>query len=189
MRRRLLDAALQVFAERGYDAASVEEVAAAAGFTKAAVYSNFGGKDDLFLALMDAQITSRVEAARRAVAEMPVEPRSADALARVGQVLTEALTREREWQLLFLDYWRRAVRDESVRRRFRQHRRALRASIAAAIGPAVPEAPGGAGLGRHDVVTVVLAVSNGLAIERLTGPATVPDDLFGRILTALAAAG
>jgi AcrR family transcriptional regulator len=183
VRRRLLDAAVRVFAGAGYEAASLDQVAAAAGFTKGAVYSNFASKDELFFALMEEYITGRVVAAREVLRSHPGGAASPVALAEVGRRLTEALTREREWQVLFLDYWRRAVRDEQVRRQFLQHRRALRASIATAVDQdAVPE-----GFTRDEVVTLILALSNGLAIERLTDPKTVPDDLFGRLLLALPA--
>src|SRR5271165_3909467 len=51
-REHLLQAAAQVFAERGFHGTSLDEVAAAAGFSKGAVYSNFRNKEDLFLALL-----------------------------------------------------------------------------------------------------------------------------------------
>jgi AcrR family transcriptional regulator len=51
-RRRLLDAAADVFAEQGFRAASLTDVADRAGYTIGAVYSNFAGKDELFHALM-----------------------------------------------------------------------------------------------------------------------------------------
>lgn len=47
----LLDAAEEVFARRGFEGASLEEIAEAAGFTRGAIYKNFGGKEDLFLAV------------------------------------------------------------------------------------------------------------------------------------------
>lgn len=50
-RQRLLDAAAEVFAEVGLDAASVEAVCERAGFTRGAFYSNFSSKDELFLEL------------------------------------------------------------------------------------------------------------------------------------------
>lgn len=50
-RADLLAAARQVFAAKGYEGASVGDVAAAAGYTKGAVYANFGSKEDLFLEL------------------------------------------------------------------------------------------------------------------------------------------
>ena len=52
-RRRLLDAAAEVFARRGFHGASVEDIAAHAGFTQGALYANFAGKEGLFLAVID----------------------------------------------------------------------------------------------------------------------------------------
>jgi AcrR family transcriptional regulator len=68
VRRRLLNAALDVCAELGFDNASVGQVASAAGLTKGAVYSNFANKDDLFFAMMTAQVLHRVETVRTAMA-------------------------------------------------------------------------------------------------------------------------
>src|SRR5439155_16585739 len=51
-RSHLLAAAAEVFAERGFHAATLDQIADAAGFSKGAVYSNFASKDDLFLALI-----------------------------------------------------------------------------------------------------------------------------------------
>jgi AcrR family transcriptional regulator len=51
-RRRLIDAASEVFCERGFRVASLTDVADLAGYTIGAVYSNFSSKDELFRALM-----------------------------------------------------------------------------------------------------------------------------------------
>ena len=64
VRRRLLDAALEVFAEHGFDTANLDQVAAAAGLTKGAIYSNFAGKDDLFYAMMSEQVLALVGSIR-----------------------------------------------------------------------------------------------------------------------------
>jgi AcrR family transcriptional regulator len=50
--QRLLDAALKLIAKKGLEAASVENIAAAAGYTRGAFYSNFNSKDDLFIELL-----------------------------------------------------------------------------------------------------------------------------------------
>jgi AcrR family transcriptional regulator len=50
--QRLLDAAQKVIAKKGLEAASVENIAAAAGYTRGAFYSNFSSKDDLFIELL-----------------------------------------------------------------------------------------------------------------------------------------
>ena len=54
-RERLLAAAVAVFADRGINGASVEEICEAAGFTRGAFYSNFADKSELVLALLEAQ--------------------------------------------------------------------------------------------------------------------------------------
>jgi AcrR family transcriptional regulator len=47
----LLDAAEDVFARRGFEGAALEEIAEAAGYTRGAIYKNFGSKEELFLAV------------------------------------------------------------------------------------------------------------------------------------------
>ncbi|WP_193046025.1 TetR/AcrR family transcriptional regulator [Mycolicibacterium baixiangningiae] len=54
-RRILLDAAEEVFARKGLTGAALEEIADAAGFTRGAIYSQFGAKETLFLAVVDRQ--------------------------------------------------------------------------------------------------------------------------------------
>jgi AcrR family transcriptional regulator len=50
--QRLLDAAQKVIAKKGLEGASVEDIAAAAGYSRGAFYSNFGSKSDLFIELL-----------------------------------------------------------------------------------------------------------------------------------------
>ena len=45
----LLDAAEEVFAKKGFEGASLEEIADTAGYTRGAIYKHFGGKEELFL--------------------------------------------------------------------------------------------------------------------------------------------
>ncbi len=70
-RKYLLDAAAAVFAARGFHEASLDEIAASAGFTKGAIYSNFGSKADLFLALADRREKARFTALVRAARAQP----------------------------------------------------------------------------------------------------------------------
>lgn len=55
VRQILLDAAEEVFARKGLTGAALEEIAEAAGFTRGAIYSQFGAKEKLFLAVVDRQ--------------------------------------------------------------------------------------------------------------------------------------
>jgi AcrR family transcriptional regulator len=60
-RAEILDAAETVFAERGFGQTSLERVAEHAGYTRGAVYANFAGKDDLFLAVLDRWLDRDIE--------------------------------------------------------------------------------------------------------------------------------
>jgi AcrR family transcriptional regulator len=185
VRRRLLDSALQVFAERGYAGASLDEVAAAAGLTKGAIYSNFASKDELFFAMMSDQVMTRIEIIRTVLAQPAADLQKTRALSELGRLLTEAFTEQRDWELVLLEFWRRAVSDDEVRPQFLAHRRALRTAIADSVEQALGRFPEVSGLSVDEVVTVVLALFNGLAIERYVDPDLVSGDLFGRVLTVL----
>ncbi|MGB5794672.1 MAG: helix-turn-helix domain-containing protein [Mycolicibacter algericus] len=52
-RSLLLDAAEEVFAEKGFTTATLDDIAQAAGYTKGAIYKHFGAKEELFLAVSD----------------------------------------------------------------------------------------------------------------------------------------
>jgi len=52
-RSLLLDAAEEVFAEKGFASATLDDIARTAGYTKGAIYKHFAAKEDLFLALSD----------------------------------------------------------------------------------------------------------------------------------------
>src|SRR6187549_941860 len=60
-RALVLAAARRVFLERGYSGATLEAIAEEAGFSKGVVYSQFAGKPDLFLALLESRIVERAE--------------------------------------------------------------------------------------------------------------------------------
>lgn len=179
VRSRVLQAAGEVFAERGFTAATLDQVAAAAGFTKGAVYSNFASKDELFLALMEAEVAGRVEvveAALRATGDL------ASALAAVG---TELSRRDSTWQLLFLEFWQRAVRDPEVRRAFVASRRALRERVTEVVERFLTERPVRGGWDAPSLTVVLLALANGLALESLPDPGAVAGDLLTRVLADL----
>lgn len=60
-RDALLDAAEEVFVERGVTGASVEQIAAEAGFSRGAVYDHFGSKEELLLAVMNRFISRQLD--------------------------------------------------------------------------------------------------------------------------------
>jgi AcrR family transcriptional regulator len=114
-RDHLLAAAAQVFAERGFHGATLDEVAQVAGFTKGAVYSNFKNKDDLFLALFKANY-ERGMAQLMATLENSVVP-AVDRLSDFVALIQEESRRTPNSALLYLEFWLYAARNPEARAR------------------------------------------------------------------------
>lgn len=179
-RRRVLEAAAEVFAERGYEASSLEEVAAAAGFSKGAVYSNFANKHELFLALMRERIEQRVEAVRDATDRPGTVAERSE---RAGKELERLLTSERDWHLLFIEFWARAVRDPELGRELAEQRRPMRTLIARFLDEQAAQLELRLAIPSEHLAVIALALSNGLAIEYLADPDTVDPGLHGTALS------
>jgi len=60
-REQLLDVGRALFAERGYDGTSVEEIAARAGVSKPIVYEHFGGKEGLYAVVVDREVQALMD--------------------------------------------------------------------------------------------------------------------------------
>jgi AcrR family transcriptional regulator len=113
-RDHLLAAAAEVFAERGFHGATLDEVAAVAGFTKGAVYSNFKNKEDLFLALFKANYDREMDALRATLTDptAPPENRIADF---VGLIRDQTRQSGNNFSLLYQEFWLYAARNPVVR--------------------------------------------------------------------------
>jgi AcrR family transcriptional regulator len=99
-REHLMDAAATVFARDGFHAASLDDVAALAGFTKGAVYSNFKSKDDLFLAVFDHRLDREAE---EMASVLEQEGTGVDGqLPQVRSVIER--TWDDEWTALYLEF-------------------------------------------------------------------------------------
>lgn len=88
----LLDAALEVFAEKGFAAARMEDIAARAGAAKGTVYLYFPGKEAVFEALVRSAVIPNLERAEALAAahEGPVEPLLRQLMATLGGVIRDS---------------------------------------------------------------------------------------------------
>ena len=178
-RAELLDAAARVFADRGYDGASVEAVSEAAGFSTGAVYSNFKGKEDLFLALYEERIARRRKELRDAVERAGGRTAGLDAAAAGA---ADALGRDREWFLLYLEFALRAARDDTFRRRFGALRQEGLAELADGLAEGLAHAGQDSLVEPADLARTIRALSYGLAIDELVDPDGDAPALLGRTL-------
>ena len=181
-RAELLDAAARVFAERGFHGASVDEVAASAGYSTGALYSNFSGKEDLFLALLEAQIDRFADELGEAVGdESTVDARVAGG----AQRWMAFLDREPAMVQLFMEFWAYAVRNPPVRERLAPRYAAARAVVAGLIERSACDLGLELSMPAAELAKAVDALADGLALQRLVEPAAVPDALFGEVLSLL----
>ncbi len=178
-RTSLLDAAAEVFSRRGFHAASVDEVAETAGFSKGAVYSNFASKEDLFLALLDRRLAHEVVAwdtISRHIGAPPEEP------ARNQPSFATAIGEDRTWNLLVIEFFLYAMRDDRVRPKLAARFHDLRQVMREQLTPLF------AAHGRTPTLPIpylpwiIFALGAGLSIQGYLDPDALPADLYERAL-------
>ena len=169
-RERLLDAAAQVFAERGFEAASIDEVAAAAGYTKGAVYSNFASKTDLVIALIQRRM--EVQSAQYA---QRFAGRDSDEIAReMLKSVDELAESERQFVILAVEFWLHAMRDERARFLIAEQYEVARTFVGkflidSGYETRVPEPR----LEPREMAIVIEALGTGLAMQALLDPGRI----------------
>lgn len=181
-RQRVIDAAREVFAERGVFGATVEDICAHAGFTRGAFYSNFGGKDEVLRELLAQEHAALLARVDEGLARLDTRSIEADAAAgdggRLATTEIERLLRsvpvDRRFFLIQSELEIHALRDPAVVREFSAAQAAFRARIADVV------ANGLARVGRELVVDLDDATDAILAIvERSTRRALLVGDESG----------
>jgi AcrR family transcriptional regulator len=181
-RERLLDAAANLFAERGFRGASVADVAAQAGLTKGALYWHFKSKEELFFALLE----ERVDRHLRALMDLTGgAPRDQETAARVSSGIAELVDQQRPLVLLMHEYWALAVRDPEVCQRYVERQRSLTESLAQALEARHRTTGVALTVPAQRLATAIVALANGLAIDHIADPNAVPEDLFGEMLSLI----
>jgi AcrR family transcriptional regulator len=186
-RAELIATAATVFSRRGYKGASVEEIAEEAGYSHGAVYSNFEGKADLFLAVFEDYMAERVrELAETQSALPPDAPLEARARALADQWM-DRLTRDRESVALHMEFIAHADRDPELARRFGTRSSAMREAVSRYISQYQEEAGVELALSADDLALVLRALGIGLAVESLVSPDAVRHNLYGDFVELLVA--
>ena len=175
----LMSSAAKVFARRGLQQASIDEVAEDAGFTKGAFYANFKSKEELFLAMLDERFAGRLEEIERAAGG---EEEPEEQARRAGLDFSQYLAADPEWQRLFFEFAAYAARNEEFREELVTRYGALRDRIASMYERRATELGVKPPVPYEQVAVMTFAMANGIALERLLEPDAVPDDLFGTML-------
>jgi AcrR family transcriptional regulator len=179
-RALLLEAAAQVFARKGYAGASVEEIAESAGFSTGALYSNFAGKDELFIELLSSRNTSRLAEAAM-IASDPADSLE-ESRKRLSRFFLEVTDRDRDLVPLQVEFWLYAVRRPEFQEQFAAQSRSYRDALAEVLTNRAKNRGQADNAPYDDVATAVLALFQGLMQLRRVDPTLVPEDLYGTAL-------
>jgi len=175
-RERLLEAAARTFARKGYAGATVEEIAESAGYTIGALYSNFEGKQELFLELMSGRATRR----RAAVAEMLRAEDGRDPVEALAEVLERTGSPDPDLMALRAEFWLYAVRNPDAMGALTAQRREQVDALVDVVSAAMETRDAPPGVSARAVATVALAMFQGLARQRRIDPDRVSGELLAQ---------
>lgn len=177
-----MQAARRLFLTRGFTRVTIEDVAARAGYTRGAVYSNFANKGELFLALVDERFEARRD---HAASELPPTATAAQHVDALARVLAADAAQSREWLTAEVEFAAFAATDPQLSGRVmaaqQQGREALAALLdercrAIGITPALPP---------EELAIVVASLTRGLTIEFLVDLSTDVPGLLAATLRRL----
>ena len=176
-REELLAAAKRVFARRGYRGASVEEIADEAGYSHGAVYSNFNGKADLFLAVFEQTMANRVrglsEARDLAEGSLPERAR------KLADHWMRTVTADREALLLDHEFTLHAARDPELSERFGNRGAATRTALQRFLEWEEQQGNLELPMPAEKLALLFSALGIGLALEWLNEPDAIPGGVYG----------
>jgi AcrR family transcriptional regulator len=184
-RAQLLEAAQRVFLRDGFHGASLDAIAEEAGYTTGAVYSNFKGKDDLFLAVLDAEARRRFplhsEAMRRAGS---IE----EGLRASARELAGYAREHPEWTAVYVEFWTHASRRPELRRRVAEQHERLLDTVGGLLEEWMARWDVEFKLPAREVIRGVYAISRGMGLEALLAdePGTIATQQFEQMFLAYA---
>jgi AcrR family transcriptional regulator len=176
-RAQLLDAAARVYARRGFESATLDEVAEEAGFTKGAVYDHFGSKENLLFALLDEHLSTQI--AEQITLFDPAVDTAERPRAGADRWMRQ-LDEDPDAFRLFVEAWVRSQRDDALREKVLAGVEAWRRTFTgfgrARVDEGAIEVPDEA---LERFATVMLALGIGFGMLRLSDPDSVPGELLG----------
>lgn len=174
----LIAAATEVFGRRGYEGAALEQIADTAGFTRGAIYKNFGSKEDLFFAVVD-RLNEQVVDAFRAIA--PDNSPTEWDISQLAELWRASVTEYEDFFAIGKEHELYVLRNPAARKRAAEHRRKQQALIAAFIEEWAERSGASLRLPAATVASVLLATADGLTYAaRVHG-----EDLFAPFLEIL----
>jgi AcrR family transcriptional regulator len=171
----------QVFARRGFHAATVDEVAEAAGYTKGAVYSNFANKEELFLALLDQRLATQLQQVEGLYAIESSQELAAAMRGRTEQEFAAA----RDFGVLMVEFSLYAMRNPAAQAELAQRYRQLRGRLAELIAKRYASHQSTPPMPAEHLAALVLATDAGLFLQYSAEPGALPWELHADAMLQL----
>src|ERR1700756_4370519 len=181
-RDKLFEAAARVFEEAGIGGASIEAIAAEAGFTRGAFYSNFASKEELIIAMLEDHVEQSIRRNLDLLAQHKNLDDFLDALKSMDRSRQDPLGRS---PLLHMEMILFVARAEKRRPELAKRLRARRKLIADIVEAAQKNSGRNARLNPDWTGAIVLALEDGFRLPRLIDPETTPADSFLRAINDL----
>ncbi|WP_439364292.1 TetR/AcrR family transcriptional regulator [Bradyrhizobium sp. DASA03005] len=181
-RDRLFEAAARAFEEDGIGGASIEAIAAAAGFTRGAFYSNFASKDELIIAMLEDHVAQSIRRNMDILAQHDNLDDFIAALKTMDRSRQDPLGRS---PLLHMEMILFVARAEKRRPELAKRLRGRRKLVADIIEATLKSNGRNHNLEPPWMAAIVLALEDGFRLHRLIDPETTPADSFLRALTDL----
>ncbi|MEY9858115.1 AcrR family transcriptional regulator [Catenulispora sp. GAS73] len=177
---KLLDAALEAFAENGFGGTRIEDVCERAGYTRGAFYSNFASKEELFFALFDRHAERVLERFEKQAAALGTGPLT---LADIAAALAEFDEAERTWYLVTTEFTLSAIRDPEAAQRLAEHDAGLRAEAVRLLGELLTRAGMRvrAGVELESLVRMLIAIREGALAQSYVEPGELPPGTLERL--------
>ena len=137
----------------------------------------------VFRGEIDEEFAWRLDQLRAALDEAPHDPAAGAEVA--GRSMMRALAAHQDLHVLFSEFRVHADRSPATRRRFARRRRQIRATLAETVAAYAERADVELTMPADHLATVLLALTNGLALERLGQEDAVPDEIFGEVIATL----
>ncbi|TDD44259.1 TetR/AcrR family transcriptional regulator [Saccharopolyspora elongata] len=180
---RLLDAALETFADRGFYGASIEEICDRADLTRGAFYYNYRTKEDLFFALFDLHAQRVIDRLTQAIEEMRDAPDPLGTLIARTNAVDDS---ERRWYLLSTEFTLHAIRNPETARALAEHDRRLRDEIVRLLGTLFDRLGRQAAVDLDSLARFITALHEGSLAQSLVEPDQLaPDELATAYLPPL----
>ena len=176
---KLFEAAARVFEDQGIGGASIEAIAAAAGFTRGAFYSNFKSKDELIIAMIEDHVEQSIRHNLDLLDKHKNLADFIDALKTIDRSHRDPLARS---PLLHMEMILFVARAEKRRPDLAKRLRARRKLIVDIVETTLKNSGKNPALNPAWTGAIVLALEDGFRLHRLIDPETTPADSFLRAI-------